>query len=146
LVKNKRRMEVATGNPGISTNFVDMDFDKGQAFNVHGFRLECVVEPEVGDANANGLWAVWVLPGGVVQNSDLPAAFGEFGDEKFSPYLWGIGAWAAANQTTSKIEFAPKSSRNLQAGARIVFELLINGVSSGGVRFNAVLTCFTSPI
>ena len=146
MVKNKRRVEVATGQAGVSILFIDMDFDKGQAVNIHGFRAEACLEPENADANANGLWAVWVLPGGVIQNADLPPGLGDFGNEDFAPYLWGIGPWCGTNQTPASIEFAPKSTRNMQAGGRVVLEILINGVSAGLVRHNETITCFTTPI
>ena len=146
LVKNKRRIEVATGTSGVGVNFIDMNFDKGQAVNIHGLRVESVMEPENADANANGIWALWVLPGGVIQNGDLPTNFGSFGDEDFAPYLWGIGVWQASNQTPDRILFAPSSTRNMQAGGRIVFELHVSGISAGLLRYNEAITCFTTAI
>jgi len=123
-----------------------MSFEKGQAVNIHGWRSEFIVEPENADANATGIWGVWVLPGGVIQNTDLPASFGDFGDEKWAPYLWGIGVWAATNQTPDKVTFAPASTRNMQEGGRVVLQISINGVSGGLVRQRTVLTCFTTPL
>ena len=123
-----------------------MDFEKGQTVNVHGFRASWVLEPEVENANATGLWAVWVLPGGVIQNSDLPQTFGDFGNEDFAPYFWGMGSWVATNQTGGMIEFALKSTRNIQSGGRIVFEILVGGLTSGAIRHRGVLTCFTTPV
>jgi len=146
LVKNKRRVEVATGTSGVGVNFIDIAFDKGQVVNIHGLRVESKVEPENADANANGLWAVWVLPGGVIQNSDLPTNFGGFGDEDIAPYLWGIGPWMASNQTPDHIEFFPKSTRNMQAGGRLVFELFVSGISAGLARHNDTITLFTTPV
>jgi len=139
-------MEVATNNPGISVSFIDLEFLKGQAVNIHGLRCEMSLEPENADANANGLWAVWVLPGGVIQNSDLPQNFGAFGNEDFAPYLWGYGPWAASNQQPAHIEFCPKSTRNMQEGGRIVYELLVNGLTAGTLRHNTTITCFTTLI
>ncbi len=124
-----------------------MDFDKGQVVNVHGFRMEIVLEPQNQDANANGCWAVYVLPGGVVQNADLPVTLGEFGDEKFAPYLWGIGLWTASNQTPdTSIEFLPKTTRNVQAGGRIVVDLRVEGITGGLVRQSTLMTCFTTAV
>jgi len=123
-----------------------MEFDKGQAVNIHGWRSETALEPQDADANANGLWAVWVLPGGVIQNADLPQTFGAFGNEDFAPYLWGFGPWIASNQTPAVFSFAPKSTRNMQAGGRVVLQILINGISAGVARHNNTLTCFTTPI
>jgi len=146
LVKNKRRIEVATGTSGLANNYIDIAFDKGQAVNIHGFRVESALEPENADANANGIWAVWVLPGGVIQNADLPLNYGSFGNEDFAPYLWGMGSWIASNQTPFHIKFEPKSTRNMQAGGRVVFHLLVSGISAGLIRHNEVITCFTTPI
>ncbi len=146
MAKSKRRIEVATGTPGIGNSFIDIAFDKGQVVNVHGFRLDTVIEPQDADANANGILGVYVLPGGVVQNSDLPVTFGDFGNEDTAPYLWGIMPWAASNQTPDHIKFYPKTTRNIQAGGRIVVDLRMQGISAGLVRQSTVVTCFTTPV
>ena len=146
MAKNKRRTEVATGTPGIGNSFIDIDFDKGQVVNVHGFRVEVNLEPQDADANANGIIGVYVLPASVVQNSDLPVAIGDFGNEKFAPYLWGIGLWMASNQNPGKWEFAPKTSRNIQAGGRIVVDLRVQGLTVGLMRQTTLITCFTTPV
>ena len=145
MSKQKRRIEVATGAAGISNNFIDMDFDNSTEVNVHSFRLECKLEPQDMEANANGVWAVWVLPGEVIQNADLPGSFGEFGNEdKFGPYLWGGGVFMASNQTPDTITFTPKTSRNIQRAGRIVFEFRIEGLSAGLLRHNTYMTCYTT--
>jgi len=147
MAKNKRRVEIATGTAAAASNsFIDMDFEKGQVVNVHGLRMEIMIEPEVGDANANGVWALWVLPGGAIQNSDLPSTYGAFANEDFAPYLWGIGVWGAANQTTVHILFDPDTSRNIQAGGCIVAHIMVNGLSGGLIRQNTLITCFTTPV
>ena len=143
-MKNKRRIEVATGNPGISNSFIDMDFPSGTSVNIHGFRTIVAIEPEDADANANGIMAVWVLPGGTIQNADLPNTYGSYGTEDQAPYLWGITPWAASNQTPFYWEFAPKTSRNMQRGGRVVLSIRVEGLSAGLIRQNTVMTCFTS--
>ena len=97
MAKDKRRVEVSTGTPGLSLNFVDVEFDHSTVVNVHGYRMQFDLEPQDADANANGFWAVWVLPGGVIQNADLPITIGQLGDEDFAPYLWGLGLMMASN-------------------------------------------------
>jgi len=143
---DKRRIEVATGTSGIANSFIDIDFDNGTAINIHGFRAMVAIEPENADANANGIIGIYVLPGGLVQNSDLPTFFGEFGDEKTAPYLWGVVPWAASNQTPFHWEFAPKTSRNMQRGGRIVVNIRADGISAGLIRQGTVITCFTSDV
>ena len=147
MVQNKRRTEVSTGNPGAgSTSFIDVDFDKGQVVNVHGYRAMVSIEPENADANANGMIAIYVLPGGVIQNADLPNTIGKFGDEDIAPYLWGIKPWTASNQTPFNWEFAPKSTRNIQSGGRIVLDVFIDGLSAGLARVVTAQTMFTSSV
>ncbi len=146
MAKSKRRIEVATGTATIGNSFIDISFDKGQVVNVHGFRMEMILEPQDADANTNGIVGIYVLPGGVIQNSDLPVAFGSFGDEKTAPYLWGILPFAASNQTPAHLMFTPKTTRNIQAGGRIVVDLRLEGISAGSVRQSTVITCFTTPV
>ena len=145
-MQNKRRTEVATGSSSLGVSFIDMAFEHGTAVNIHGFRCSVAIEPEDADANANGIMAVYVLPGELIQNSDLPQNFGAFGNEDVAPYLWGMIPWACSNQTPFLWEFAPKTSRNMQRGGRIVLDIRFNGISAGLVRQNTMLTCFTSDV
>jgi len=62
MAKNKRRLEVSTSAPGISNNFIDMEFSNDAMVNLHGYIAQFAIEPQDADANANGIWAVWVLP------------------------------------------------------------------------------------
>jgi len=147
MVQNKRRTETSTGTPGASSvSFIDVDFVDDTVVNVHGYIAMVSIEPENADANANGFMAVYVLPGGVIQNSDLPASAGAFGNEDFAPYLWGIVPWTASNQTPYNWKFDPKSTRNIQRGGRIVLDIFIQGISAGLARVNTVQTMFTSQV
>ena len=143
---DKRRTEVSTGTAGLSINYIDIAFDKGQAVNIHGYRCNVCIEPQDADANSNGILGIYVLPAGVIQNADLPITYGQFGDEKFAPYLWGLKPWCATNQTPFDWEFAPKTSRNMQSGGRIVLVIRIEGQSAGLSRMNTSQTCFTSAL
>ena len=147
MATSKRRTETSTGTPGAaSTSFIDVDFEHGTVVNVHGYRAMVAIEPQDADANANGFCAVYVLPGGIVQNSDLPTGVGDFGNEDIAPYLWGIVPWVASNQTPWHWEFAPKTTRNVQRGGRIVLEVFINGLSAGLARVNTCQTMFTKNV
>jgi len=146
MAKDKRRMEVTSSAPGISNNFIDLEFLNDAMVNCHGYRAEAMLEPEVGDANFNGIWAVWVLPGKTIQNSDLPTTYGEFGNEDRSQYLWGFGPLGGSNQNPEKLVFAPKTSRNMARDSRIVLQIFIQGISSGLVRLNTTQTCFVKAV
>ena len=140
----KRRVVTGTDNVGVGTHLLDMDFIDSDVVNAHGFRFCASIEPENADANANGYWAVWCLPGGVIQNSDLPTTGGSLGNEDSAPYLWGIGCWTASNQAPYHFEFTPKTSRTCQKGSRVVLRIIKDGVSAGNVRINSLITGFTS--
>ena len=146
MVTNKRRTEVSSGTPGISTSFIDVDFEHDTVVNVHGYRAAVAIEPQDADANANGMIGIYVLPGGVIQNADLPATIGAFGNEDVAPYLWGLIPWTASNQTPFHWEFTPKTTRNIQRGGRIVMDVLIAGISAGLCRLNTTQTMFTSVV
>ena len=144
----RRRLDTTTdSNTDLNTraDSVEITIDEGDAVNVHGVRYCFSIEPEVGEANANGWWVVFCLPAGLLQTSDLPATIGNLGDDtKYSPYMWGLGCWTASNQAPYHGEFNPKTSRNCQRNARIVGYVVKEGISSGAVRIIQTLTCFTS--
>ena len=122
-----------------------INLDESDAVNVHGYRFCGSIEPENADANANGFWAVFCLPAGVLNVAlDLPSTEGELNSEDTNAYLWGVGCWTASNQAPYHFEFAPSTSRNCQKGARIVAYVVKSGISAGAVRTNIVATCFTS--
>ena len=142
----KRRLEVATGTPGIGDSFIDIDFEDDAMVNFHGLRVNVALEPQNADANSNGVIAVWNLPGGVIQNSDLPTTFGAFGDEKFSQYLWGWTTWASSNQTPFHWEFAPATTRNKARDSRVVVQIHIAGITQGVMQQNTLITGFVTPV
>jgi len=141
----KRRVQSTTLTLGVagSANII-VDQDQADVANFHGWRFCFSLEPENADANSNGFWAVWCLPGEGIQTADLPNTAGEFGSEDFAPYLWGIGCWTASNQAPYHMEFAPQTSRTCQMGARLVFRVFQQGISAGQARINMITTGFQS--
>ncbi len=145
----RRRLATTTNSNttlnAVSSDNLQIDLDETNATNMHGLRYCFSIEPEVGEANANGFWAVFCLPSGVIQNSDLPNLIGEMGDDSdWSPYLWGLGCWTASNQAPYHGEFNPSTSRNCQKGVRVIAYVIKEGISSGAVRIIQTLTGFTN--
>ncbi len=127
------------------THDVTIEQDEQAAMNFHGLRYCFSIEPEVADANANGWWAVYCLPQGIIQNTDLPATLGDLvNDEDIAKYIWGLGCWTASNQAPFHYEFVPKSSRNCVKGARVRATIVPEGISSGAVRIIQILSLFSS--
>ena len=140
----RRRVAVATDAGGVGTTRVILTLDETNAVNVHGLHACFSIEPENTDANANGIWAMWCLPGGQIATGGLPDTVAEFNVEDNNPYLWGLGCWTASNQAPFHYDFNPKTTRNCQNQARILMQITKLGVSAGNVRTNMTITCFTS--
>ena len=146
----RRRLETFTSsNTSLNSASADrmiLDIDEGISTNVHGLRYCFSIEPEVENANANGWWAVFCLPAGLINaSSDLPSTIGALGDDtSFSPYLWGLGCFTASNQAPYHLEFNPATSRNCQREARIVAYMVKEGISAGACRTIQTLSVFTS--
>ncbi len=142
---NKRRIETTTDQKAAGAQkTLSLSLDDADAVNVHGVICSMACEPENGGANANGTWALYCIPGGVIQDADLPLNIGSLGNEDSAPYLWGVGVWVASNESTWIHEYRPKTSRNCQKGARIVLRVTFDGVSAGLVRVNMLMSLFTT--
>ena len=147
MAKNKRRLEVSTSTPGPgSNNFIDMEFLNDAMVNLHGYIAQVALEPQDADANANGIWAVWVLPNKTIQNTDLPTTYGEFGNEDRSAYMWGYGPFIASNQTPTIVEFMPKGTRNMARDSRVVLQIFVQGISAGLIRLNTTQSGFVTQV
>ena len=148
LNTQRRRLNANTASNATlnsaTTDDTIITLDEGPSVNVHGLRCCFSIEPENADANANGFWAVYCLPAMTVNLADLPNSFTALDDEDFLPYVWGIGCWTASNQAPFHYEFAPRTSRTCQNGARIVMNVVKSGISAGAVRINETMTLFTS--
>ena len=141
----RRRLDAGSDlmTNGGSENVI-ITLDESDAVNFHGMHYCFSIEPEDGDANANGFWVVYCLPAGLVNLTDLPANFADLDNEDFLPYVWGVGCWTASNQAPFHYEFAPSTSRNCQNGARILGRVTMTGISAGNARINQTMTGFTS--
>ena len=141
----QNRETTATTDSNSSTtarNSVEIQFDT--QVNFHGLHYCISIEPENADANCNGFWVVYCLPGDVITTGDLPNTFPGLDDQKFQPYVWGLGCFTASNQAPYTWEFAPRTSRTCKEGARILAYVVTTGISAGAVRINQILTGFTS--
>ena len=145
--QRRRALGATDANNTLNSNTADnitLLLDESDVVNVHGMHYCFSIEPEVENANANGWWALWCLPANTISPANLPDQITNIDDEDANPYLWGLGCWTASNQAPFHLEFAPRTSRNCQKGARIVGVVNKSGVSAGSVRIIQTLTCFTS--
>ena len=141
----RRRLNAESDTAGVNiTRNVEILMDETDSVNFHGMHFCFSIEPENADANANGFWVLYCLPGGIINVTDLPETFGSLDNEDFLPYVWGVGCWTASNQAPFHYDFSPSTSRNCQKGARIIGRISTTGISAGLVRINRTLTGFTS--
>ncbi len=142
----RRRLDAQSDQEAVNgTSEVAIILDEGPSVNLHGLHYCFSIEPENADANANGFWVCYCLPAGVISSAtDLPDTFAELDNEDFLPYVWGVGCWTASNQAPFHYEFAPRTSRTCQKGARIIGQVTATGVSAGNVRINQTMTGFTT--
>ena len=138
----RKRIHAATSFFGLSTTGqLIATIDESNMVNVHGLRCDFSVEPENADANANGTWAISCLPRPSTAVPVISIAALEL--EADNPSIWACGVWAASNQTPYNKCIELKTSRNCQAGSRIVLSVRVEGVSSGNVRVIRTICYFT---
>jgi len=104
-----------------------LEYTAQRAQNVHGLRCEINIESEAMEANSNGSWQIYVLPGDIITGADTITAWDQWDDENITQYLWGAGLWMASNQTPFHTVFAPKTSRNLKKSSRIMVVVWVEG-------------------
>ena len=136
--------ELADAAVGAQRNLIGT-IDEANAVNVHGLQIEISVEVEDAAANAQGLWAVWCIPD---EASAVPALnFGALETEASNAFLWAVGTWEASNETSWGLPPTfIKTTRNCQAGARIVISVTPTGVTAGQVSINALMRYFTTAL
>ena len=141
----QRRRFVTDSDASTSGRYVlSWQQDESDVVNVHGMHCTIDLEPENAGANSNGGWAMFVLPGDVIQGTDLPATMIAQGTEDWNSYIWGTGTYTCSNESPQHIEFSPNTSRNIPAGGRIVLAIYVDGLSAGNIRVNRMFTFFTS--
>jgi len=119
--------------------------DESNGLNIHGLRWEVSIVTTGSTVGASqGTWAVFCLPD---EASNLPNVdIADFEAEGSNAFTWGIGTWEVSNATPTKILFSPKTTRNCQNGARIVFKMK-NNVSTGtSPSVASVVTFFTKSL
>jgi len=132
----------AGAGSGLNT---ELQFD--DAVNVHGLRVDINIESEAMEANSNGYWIVYALPGDTIGGLDLPTSYSDLDNEDLQGYIWGIGNWMASNQTPFHHVFMPKTSRNLPRKGRVFCQVRVIGTLpiATNNRINTIISAFANP-
>ena len=144
--RERRRVHALSNTSGAGTTHTNVaTVDETNAVNIHGVRISFVCEPEIMDANATGVWALWCLPR--VTTAVPATTIANLEAEGDNPVLWMCGVWGGSNQTIYNLPITnPKTSRNCEAGTRVVLAVERGGVSSGNVRIKSIITYFTKSL
>ena len=105
--------------------------------NLHGFRAMASIIAEAGDQEKSetisGRWYVCLVPASVATNAaTFNAWYTKFaqqlhgvGNTNFLEvdFIWGSGVFACSDRAPAIIEFAPRTSRNMTKGDKVLFIL-----------------------
>ena len=115
--------------------------DKVNCSNIWG---SFTVEPEVGDANAQGTWVLYAT-----QTRDTGFTWNDtlLNDEPEAAALIAAGVWSATNQTGFTHTFSAGSiSRNIRKDCRLALQIMQTGITTGASSVRALLTCNTTTL
>ncbi len=110
--------------------------DPREETNFHNIWGSVSVEPQNGDANAQGTWALLLMREGattptltdVVVNGEVNNAI-----------IVACGVWSASNQSPYNTSFHPATSRTLQAGDKMTLICIVTGITVGSASTRVML-------
>ena len=107
-----------------------------ESVNFHNIWGSLTVEPTTAGANASGQWVLFVQPVGVAVVAHLEA---DINLEEKNPRIIACGVFAASNQTPFNMSINPKTSRNLNAGDRLILQITLEQITSGQATHRLML-------
>ena len=137
-----KRIQVGEGNDGAAGRtsvILDVPTEPREEVNFHNIWIGVSVEPQNADANAQGTWVLEVIrdPG-----SPIPVYTDTFlNTEDRNALIVACGVWSASNQ--SPFNLTPtqiKTSRNIEAGGRLLLTSTVTGITAGTAS-NRVMLC-----
>ena len=112
-----------------------------EQINFHNIWASFSTEPENSTANAQGIWALMVIP----ENGTIPTLdIATLNNETNNVYIIACGAWGSSNETPETITVHPETSRTLNPGDALVLEVFPSGVTDGEVSMLLTLCAHTT--
>ena len=137
-----KRINVNETNDGAGSStsaILQVPSDPREEVNFHNIWGGVSVEPQNADANAQGTWVLYVLRDPAAGLVDFTDAFVNL--ETLNALIIACGVYSASNQspfTGQPIQI--KTSRTLEAGARLILTSTITGITAG-LASNRVMLC-----
>ena len=107
--------------------------------NYHNIWGGISIEPENADANAGGVWVLWLKAN--TNSTDTNWNQATFDSDDNTMEVIACGVWAASNQTPwNSVPIHLNSSRNLVANQELVLSVHVLGLTAGQIR-SLVMLC-----
>ncbi len=135
-------IDVTVAGGTSTTTVIEAPLTPREEINYHNIHGSFIVEPVVQDANASGVWCLYVIPegGSAIQWSEVTVQ-----SELNNRFIIAIGVWAATNQTPFiSPDINPKTSRTLNAGDKLALGVSIENVTTGNSLMNVILAAHTT--
>ena len=137
MVDQPKRIQMNSQTQGVGTQLT-VGFGPGtgsilrRLVNYHNIWWGFSVEPENADANANGIWVLWLNKNTNVADTQWTQA--NLNSDNFNMQVIACGTWVSANQTGYVFSSQLKSSRNLVANQQLNLTVAVHGITAGLVR------------
>ncbi len=105
--------------------------------NYHNLWWSLSVEPEAADANAGGIWVLWLRANTNNPVTDWSQATIDADNNTMEVIACGV--WAASNQSPFNFSSQLKSSRNLVANQELVLSVNVHGLTAGNARVRSMM-------
>ncbi len=148
MVNQPKRISIDSLNPSAVNGQVSARFGPGtgsilrRLTNYHNIWWSFICEPEVADANAHGVWVLWLKAN--TNSPDTIWSKATIDSDDNTMEVIACGAWAASNQTPSVFSSRMSSLRNLVANQELILTVTIHGITSGNVRIMPMLCASVS--
>ncbi len=130
------------GAAGTQTTFLTVPDEPREEINFHNIHGSINCEPTSADANAQGNWALYIIPDG---GSAKTLSDSAINNEVDNPRIIATGVWGASNQSSYQSpDINPKTSRNLQSGDILALGVTVTGVTAGVVSTKIGLSAHTT--
>ncbi len=143
MTQEPKRIEENTATAGAAVQ-VSVEFGPGtgtilrRLVNYHNIWGSFMVEPQDADANANGVWVLWMKPDDT--QADTLWSFANINSNNFNQMIIACGVWAASNQSPFTVPaIHMNTSRNMVANQKLVLSVFQEGISAGLSRIRLLL-------
>ena len=136
-----KRIQVNEGNNGVGQKtvvFLEVPTDPREEVNFHNIWGSVTVEPEIGGANCQGTWVLYILREGATSPTFNDATVNA---ELSNAIIIACGVYSASNDFNyNSLPINPKTSRTLMPGDKLELQSVITGITAGNAS-NRVMLC-----